>query len=593
MSASSTGAVGSAGKPALTVPTPWYPTPFNRMSGSFVAGYARLMTQVAGEVRVVHAQEWPGGKVEDTAADTLRAAFDDVTGRMAASGGLTVTGAAGPVLRVPVFTLGGTTIPQRAEAMVRDVRRVAGSFETPLVHGHVGYWGGLLAARLADPSSAVFATEHSSGLPAVLQDPAGREHYAELLDRATKVFCVSGLLRDVVLAALPDFAQKVDVLPNPVDFQAVPHRDATPEALRRWVFVGAIAEHKGIERAVRAFCTVARQDRRAEFTLFGSGPLEGTVREIAADAGVADRLHLRGVVRHSQLLAELPQYDLLVAPSRYETFHLAVVEAVAAGLPVIVTRSGGPQESLAGVEDRVGRFVDVEDSPDAIVDAYRDLAASLGSLDLAGARKELDARLGPAAVTARLAQAYGCRVDGGCEVREPATAPVRGPERIIIVAASAWRRYSVTEELAAARRTGVPTVVVTADPEVTAWADGLRVVGPAGVVPPAAQRAGAAAAEQSVPLTVQARRLAGRLKRRLEGRPAALPPRSARLVPDDVRDATLVVTDCQSMPLAQRMLQAYPGVRAVVELDRGGELGPPPDGTQDAASDGTTPGRDA
>ena len=425
------------GRPGLTVPTPWYPTPFNRMSGSFVAAYARLMTDLVGEVRVVHAQEWPGGKAGGAAAAVLRDAFDEVTGAMAASGGLTVTGAAGPVLRVPVFTLGGTTIPERAEGMVRDVRRVAGSFDTPIVHGHVGYWGGLLAARLADPASAVFATEHSSGLIGVLEDPAGRDHYAELLERATTVFCVSGHLRDTVLAALPGYEHKLDVLPNPVDFTSVPRRPAPPEALDRWVFVGGIAEHKGVERATRAFCAVARDNPRAEFTLFGSGPAEQAVRDIAASAGVADRVHLRGIVPHTQVLAELPRHDLLVAPSRYETFHLAVVEAVAAGLPVIVTRSGGPQESLRGVEDRVGRFVDVEDSPDAIVDAYAELSGALGSLDLDGARVELDARLGPDAVLARLARAYAAAVPGDRASGDRAsgdrligeTAPVPSPGR--------------------------------------------------------------------------------------------------------------------------------------------------------------------
>jgi glycosyltransferase involved in cell wall biosynthesis len=564
---------GLAPRPDLTVTTPWYPTPFNRMGGSFVAGYARLMTRFAGRVRVVHAQEWPGGKADDEATARLRDAFDDVTARMAASGGLTVTGAAGPVTRVPVFTLAGTTVPQRAEAMVNDVRRLCGPFDTPIVHGHVGYWGGLLAARLADPASAVFATEHSSGLAAVLADPAGRDHYAELLERATTVFCVSGHLKDAVLEVLPEYASTLDVLPNPVEFASVPHRDATPRALDRWVFVGAVAEHKGVERAARAFCAVARTNRRAEFTLFGSGPAEDAVRSIAADAGVADRVRLRGVVPHSQVLAELPEHDLLVAPSRYETFHLAVVEAVAAGLPVIVTRSGGPQESLRGVEDRVGRFVDVEDSPDQIVDAYRELSGALDSLDLAGARKELDARLGPDAVTARLARAYGCPAEAGTtasagEAGGPAV-PARLPERVVVVATSAWRRYSVTAELEAVRNSGVPAVVVTADPQVTAWSEGLPVVGPQGIGVPV---------EPLPSPAVRARRLAGRLKRRLEGRPAALPPRSARLSEDDLRGATVIVTDCQSMPVTRGLLDACPDARAVVELDRTGALGPLPDG---------------
>jgi glycosyltransferase involved in cell wall biosynthesis len=560
---------------SVTVPTPWYPTPFNRMGGSFVAEYARLVTRVADRVHVVHAQEWPGGKADAPAP--WRPAFDAVLDRFAASGGLRVTGAAGPVTRVPVFTVGGASIPERAEAMVRDVRRAVGTLDSAVVHGHVGYWGGLLAARLADPAAAVFATEHSTGLRDVLADPAGRDHYAELLERATRVFCVSALLRDQVLAALPQYADVVEVLHNPVEFRHVPARTEPVARLDRWVFVGGLIERKGVERLVRAFCAVARDEPAVSLTLFGEGPLKDTLIRLATDAGVGDRLHLPGVVRHGQLLAELPGHDLLLAPSTYETFHLAVVEGVAAGLPVIVTRSGGPQEALAGVEDQVGRFVEVEDSPDALVEAYRELSGALDRLDLDGARKQLDARFGPDAIAARLAQAY--EVDAaavrGRERPAPAADPHVDPSRVVLLAGTAWRRYSVEQELAALRQLAVPTVVVTGDPQVTAWADGLPLVGPAGVEPQDAP------APPEQPLAVQARRVAGRLKRRLQGRPSAVPSRAARLTDEDLASATVVITDCQSMPIAERLAAAHPQLRLAVELDRGGRLGPPPDARDD------------
>jgi hypothetical protein len=145
----------------------------------------------------------------------------------------------------------------------------------------------------------------------------------------------------------------------------------------------------------------------------------------------------------------------------------------------------------------------------------------------------------------------------------------------------------------------VPTVVVTADPEVTGWAQGLRLVAPGGVDltctdrPAAGQRAVPASARPGTarpgtvrPITARllvgrARRVAGRLRRRLQGRPVATPPRHARLGADDLRGATLLITDCQSMPLAQQILQAHPGLHPVIELDRGGRLGPPPDAPEE------------
>jgi glycogen(starch) synthase len=350
------------------------------MSGSFVADQVRLASRLVRDVEVVHSLEWPGGTPEVVAQ--LRPYLD----RLLPGALLSRPWDAGRLTRVPAIMTGGATVPQRAEEMVSSVRTAIGGFDQPLVHGHVGYLGGLVGARLAAPGARLLVTEHSTGLAALLDDPQGRDQYAEVLERADRVLCVSGVLRDQLLAVLPQHADRLEVLHNPVDFLSGPSRPDVPSALHRWVFIGGLIERKGVERLVRAFCAVAREVPETSLTLYGDGPLRPRLEELARDAGVRDRLDVRGVTPHAQVMAELPSYDLLLAPSTFETFHLAVPEAVAAGVPVIVSRSGGPEEALAGVEDRVGRFVDVEDSPDQLVEAYRELSGSLGTLDLAGAR---------------------------------------------------------------------------------------------------------------------------------------------------------------------------------------------------------------
>ncbi|MFN8079451.1 MAG: glycosyltransferase [Kineosporiaceae bacterium] len=90
--------------------------------------------------------------------------------------------------------------------------------------------------------------------------------------------------------------------------------------MRRWVFVGGLHERKGVMRLVRAFVSAAREDAEVSLTLFGSGALADALIGLARDGGVADRLHLPGVVRHRELLAQLPSYDVLLAPSTYGPF---------------------------------------------------------------------------------------------------------------------------------------------------------------------------------------------------------------------------------------------------------------------------------
>ncbi|MBK6871692.1 MAG: glycosyltransferase family 4 protein [Kineosporiaceae bacterium] len=569
----------------VTVATPWYPTPYNRMAGSFVAEHAVLASGLPGVrpggVHVVHGLEWPGG--DAAAALALRPSFDAVLDRLRHSGGTRLHGVAGPLDRVPVFTVGGADWGARAEAAVRDVSRAVGTFASPVVHGHVGYLGGLVAARLAEPGARVFATEHSTALRDVLAQPAAREHYAELIERADAVFCVSNLLREQILDAVPDPQGVVRELANPVDFAGAPRRSSLPERLRRWVFIGGLHERKGVVRLVRAFVTAAREDGELSLTLFGSGALAEVLIGLARDGGVADRLHLPGVVRHRELLAQLPSYDLLLAPSTYETFHLAVPEAVAAGLPVIVTRSGGPQEALAGVEDQVGRFVDVNDDPDELVEAWRDLSAGLGDLDLDAARATLDARYGREAISAALARAYGlpgtvATPDVPGDALNGAAAP---PERVVLVAVSGWRRYHVQAELEAAGTLGVPVALISDDVPLREQATGAA----ATVV--ATKQASAltggvevsAMAAPGASLAVRARRTVGSLRRRaLRLLDAGTVPRQraagVRVDDDFLQGAQLVLGDCQSMPLARALLAAHPQLQPVVELDRVGPLGP-------------------
>jgi len=102
---------------------------------------------------------------------------------------------------------------------------------------------------------------------------------------------------------------------------------------RTLLAVGRLAPEKGFDLLVDAFARIA--DRRPEWqlTIFGEGPertsLEGRIRDLGLDR----RIRLVGAVHEPRRF--LPFADLFVFPSRYESFGLALAEAMAAGLPVV------------------------------------------------------------------------------------------------------------------------------------------------------------------------------------------------------------------------------------------------------------------
>ncbi len=513
-------------RPALAVLTPWYPSLGNPVLGNFVAEWSRL---AAGgfDVRVVNSVEWPGGPAE--LVETHRPAFDEMVARMSRAGALDARSDVGRITRVPHVLVSGWSVPERAESAVRAVAAALPDLEADVLHGHVGYFGGLVAARRAPAGARVVVTEHSTETINVLATPAGRDIYAEVLERSQALTCVSGAVRELIVDRLPGFAPKVKVVPNPVDFSAVPRRSRLADSFQHWVFVGGLIERKGVLRLLAAFLRFAKGRPDATLSLFGDGPLRPRLVDMVAQAGLAHRVHFHGAVPKPQVLRALPDHDLLLAPSVYETFHLAVFEGVAAGLPVVVTRSGGPEEALGDTIRLCGRFIDVADSPDEMLDAVADLEQHLDTLDLDGARAELDARFGPAAVRARLADLYGVAPWGDPPHSPRATATP--PERVEVFARRTWRSPAVEPQIALARSAGADVEIV-------------------GVPQPASRPA---------PLTVPRRALrkAGRILARLR------PPQPTGGGPGTVA----LLGDMTSAADVAAYWAAHPSVRPSVELD--------------------------
>jgi glycosyltransferase involved in cell wall biosynthesis len=103
--------------------------------------------------------------------------------------------------------------------------------------------------------------------------------------------------------------------------------------------------------------------------IFGVGALEGELADQARAGGVDARFH--GFVR--DMRARLAQVDVLVQPSRADNLPLAILEAMASGIPVVGTRVGGIPELV--VDGETGLVVEPDD-PAALAAALDSLARS-------------------------------------------------------------------------------------------------------------------------------------------------------------------------------------------------------------------------
>jgi len=186
-------------------------------------------------------------------------------------------------------------------------------------------------------------------------------------------------------------AHKLVVVPNGVDttrFRPDPLARArlsrqipveTDELLL--VTAANLVPFKHVEDIVRSCADLARRRVRFRLLVAGDGPLAGSLERLAGTLGVSDRVHWLGSVHDPALLMQ--GCDMFLLASVGEAFGNVLAEAMACGVPVVASRSGGTCEVVEDGES--GRLVPPRD-PRAFADAVEELAASPGTRQEMGRR---------------------------------------------------------------------------------------------------------------------------------------------------------------------------------------------------------------
>ena len=182
-----------------------------------------------------------------------------------------------------------------------------------------------------------------------------RRLFARAYLRQWTVVGVSEAMRKDILASGAGFrAAQVVAIHNAIDVARVQAAQSERAAARlalgiapgAFVFgtVGRLSPNKGQRFLIDAFASLATRLPDSQLAVLGGGRLEPELKRLAARRAVASRVHLLGHVPEAHRY--LRALDVFVLPSLEESFGMAVLEAMAARLPIIATRSGGTAEVL-------------------------------------------------------------------------------------------------------------------------------------------------------------------------------------------------------------------------------------------------------
>ncbi len=245
-------------------------------------------------------------------------------------------------------------------AQLRDL----GSADVVHVHDWFGTAGAsALARRLRRPLvMTVHSTEYDRSLGHPWEHIVGREQVG--IDAASLVIAVSRHLRQQLIDRYRADPAKVRVIYNAV--RPTTRLERIDPTKRIVLYVGRLAAMKGVDTFLRAAARAAPTVPDALFVIAGEGPEYSRLVQLAAQLGIGERVMFLGKVSDEEREILLAGSSVFVLPSVVEPFGIAALEAMAAGVPTIISRTSGVAEISRGTF-RVD-FWDVDEFASRIVE---------------------------------------------------------------------------------------------------------------------------------------------------------------------------------------------------------------------------------
>lgn len=280
-----------------------------------------------------------------------------------------------PLFEHPPYTL---ALASRLAELSR-----AHAFDLIHVHYAVPHATSAWLARemLGEGAPLIVTSLHGTDVTRVGSDPAYRETTAFSVARSDAVTTPSAFLREEAHLRLGVPATThIEVLPNFVDTERFSPPGARQpghfDGLFKGEAGGPVLFHVSTFRPVKRTTDLVdvllrvRETMPARLVCVGDGPERARTEERARTLGLSDHVHFFG--RRNDFVSDLRQADAFLLPSESESFGVAALEALSAGVPVFGYRVGGLPEVVTEEVGRLVRPFDVDALAKSVVDVLSD-----------------------------------------------------------------------------------------------------------------------------------------------------------------------------------------------------------------------------
>ncbi|MBV4554660.1 glycosyltransferase [Pseudomonas sp. SWRI102] len=235
---------------------------------------------------------------------------------------------------------------------IGDLRKIAASrnFSFCIAHRFKPIYIALLGTRLP-----VIGVHHAFGD----YQRRTRRLFAHVFRKRLSLLGVSDAVRDDMRRCLPKWpAAKIQTLYNRIDLDALQASQVSRDEARHtlglqanaWIVgnVGRLHPDKDQATLLRGFAAALEYlPTNSQLAILGKGRLEQDLKELALELGIADRVLFLGQVPEARRYFRA--FDAFALSSDHEPFGMVLLEAMAAGVPLLATACGGAKEVVEGV----------------------------------------------------------------------------------------------------------------------------------------------------------------------------------------------------------------------------------------------------
>lgn len=239
-----------------------------------------------------------------------------------------------------------------------------------IIHAHCSVWAGYAAMKLSEQIGVPYVVTEHATLFQLHRDEISAGNNAiiqQVYQKAARVICVSRAFARLIESYRTD----IDVVGNVVNCDIfIPPKVSIKHNEIRFLTVCYMEEEaqlykKGMDILIQSWTEVVKENTNVKLVIGGGGKAAQKVVDWTKEYHVTDSVEFLGTLNREQVVEQMQMCDCFVLPSRYETFGVVYIEAMACGKPVIAVANGGPDDF---VKDFNGMLIkpDVEELTGAI-----------------------------------------------------------------------------------------------------------------------------------------------------------------------------------------------------------------------------------